>query len=63
MMTYSLGFAIIKYIEGFVFIPGFGGEYLSLHPVYLKIDAVHQLFQNRLSCGVTMPEELSFLCI
>jgi len=24
MMTYSLGFAIIKYIEGFVFIPGFG---------------------------------------
>lgn len=37
-MTYALGFAIIKYNEGFVFIPGLGGEHLSLHDSILLVD-------------------------
>lgn len=26
IMTYAIGFAVIKYSEGFVFIPGHGGK-------------------------------------
>ena len=32
-MSYALGFTIIKYQEGFMFIPGFGSEYLPLHQI------------------------------